>query len=334
MKRQLIIGSIVSAVFLFFALRGIDWRAFGEVFARTNIWYVLLGACFTMSGHLVRAYRWQFMLLPVRRVPLKSMFAATCIGLAFNNLLPARLGEVVRAVSLGRSESISKSAAFATIVYERVVDVFGLLVLLWFLLLNSSGPDWLQRSGMILLVLNALLLGLLYYMHRYHGQFTSIVTRLLRPLPSRFQARTLSWLDAFIEGLDVVRSPSMILPMVVTSIGVWGAAGAGLYLCMIAMDIHLPLMASVLLLVLVPLGTMIPSAPAYLGPVQYACILGLGIYGVGKSEALAYSMVFHAHHFFPVTIAGLAFAWRSHITVHDATEAAAAPPGAPSAPSA
>jgi len=325
MKRQLIIGSIVSAVFLFFALRGIDWRAFGQVFARTNIWYVLIGACFTMSGHFIRAYRWQFMLRPIRKVPLKSMFAATCIGLAFNNLLPARLGEVVRAVSIGRTESISKSAAFATIVYERVVDVFGLLVLLWFLLVNASGPEWLQRSGLILLALNALLLGLLYYMHRYQRQFTAISSRLLRPLPERFRKRTLSWLDAFIQGLDVVRSPAMILPMVVTSVGVWGAAGAGIYLCMVAMGIHLPLMASVLLLVLIPLGTMIPSAPAYVGPVQYACILGLGIYGVGKSEALAYSMVFHAHHFFPVTIAGLAFAWRSHITVHDATEAAAAP---------
>jgi hypothetical protein len=78
-------------------------------------------------------------------------------------------------------------------------------------------------------------------------------------------------------------------------------------------------MASVVLLVLIPLGTMVPSAPAYLGPVQYACVLGLGLYGVDKSEALAYSMVFHAHHFIPVTAAGLYYAWRSHITVSDAT---------------
>jgi hypothetical protein len=323
MKRQLIIGTLISVVFLYFALRGIDWATFGGVFAQTNIWIVLVGAFFTMLGHYIRAYRWVFMLRPVRTVPTKSAFSATCIGLAFNNLLPARLGEVVRAVSIGRSESISKSAAFATIVYERVVDVFGLLVLMWFLLLGAQGPEWLRRSGTILLALNVLLMALLYYMHRYRRNFLLIVGRVLRPFPARLRARATGWLVSFIDGLDVVRSPRMIIPMILTSIGVWGAAGVGIYFCLVSIDIHLPVMASVVLLVLIPLGTMVPSAPAYLGPVQYACILGLGIYGVGKSEALAYSFVFHAHHFFPVTIAGLFYAWRSHITVSDATRAKA-----------
>jgi len=321
MKRQLVIGTLVSAVFLYFALRGIHWSTFREVFGQTNIWLVILGAAFTMSGHYIRAYRWGFMLRPVRRVPTSSAFSATCIGLAFNNLLPARLGEVVRAMSIGRSESISKSAAFATIVYERVVDVFGLLVLLWFLLLRAQGPEWLRRSGTILLVLNVLLMALLYYMHRYRRTFLLILAKLVRPFPARLRERATNWVVAFIDGLDVVRSPRIIIPMVVTSIGVWGTAGVGIYLCLIAMGIHLPVIASVVLLVLIPLGTMVPSAPAYLGPVQYACILGLGIYGVGKSEALAYSLVFHAHHFFPVTSAGLYYAWRSHITVSDATRA-------------
>jgi uncharacterized protein (TIRG00374 family) len=320
MKRQLLIGTLVSAVFLYFALRGIDWAAFGDAFAQTNIWYVLVGAFFTLFGHYIRAYRWRFMLLPVRPVSTWSAFSATCVGLAFNNLLPARLGEVVRAVSIGRSDSISKSAAFATIVYERVVDVFGLLVLLWFVLLRASGPEWLTRSGVILLVLNVLLLALLYYMHRYQDSFMRLLQVFMRPLPRRFADRVAGWMLAFIDGLHVVRSARIIVPMVITSIGVWAAAGIGIWFCMVAMSIHVPPIASVVLLVLIPLGTMVPSAPAYLGPVQYACILGLGIYGVGKSEALAYSMVFHAHHFFPVTLAGLYFAWRSHITVSDATE--------------
>lgn len=325
MRRQVIIGIIVSVLFLYFALRGIDWGAFATAFAGTNVWYVLLAAMSTMSGHYIRSYRWSLILTPVRKVSTWSAFSATCIGFAFNNLLPARLGEVVRAIAVGRSDDISKSAAFATIVYERVVDVFGLLVLLWFLLLRASGPDWLQRSGLILLVLNAMLLGLLYYMHRYRNAFMRLTRAFMRPLPERFVARTEGWMLAFIDGLDVVRSGRIVLPMIVTSIGVWGAAGLGVWLVMIAMHIHVAPMASIVVLVLVSLGTMIPSAPAYVGPVQYACILALGIYGIGKSEALAYSLVFHAHQFIPVTLAGLIFAWKSHIRVSDATRASTQP---------
>lgn len=324
MKRQLVIGILISGVFLYFALHGIDWGAFGSAFARTNIWYVLIGAVATMSGHYIRAYRWCFMLEPVQPVRLWSAFSATCVGLAFNNLLPARLGEVVRVVALGRTDSISRSAVFATIVYERVVDVFGLLVLLWFVLLRVEGPEWLQRSGVILLVLNVLMLGLLYYMERYQASFMRLTRACLRPVPARFarfSERAENWALAFIDGLHVVRNPRVIIPMILTSVGIWASAGIGVWFCLIAMHITVPLMASVVLLVLIPLGTMIPSAPAYVGPVQYACILGLAIYGVEKSEALAYSMVFHAHHFVPITAVGLYFAWRSQITVRDATQA-------------
>jgi uncharacterized protein (TIRG00374 family) len=150
----------------------------------------------------------------------------------------------------------------------------------------------------------------------------------MRPLPGRFVERVEGWLLAFIDGLHVVRSARVIIPMIVTSAIIWASAAVGIWLCLVAMDIQVPWMASIVLVVLIPLGTMIPSAPAYVGPVQYACILGLAIYGVGKSEALAYSMVFHAHHFIPITAAGLFYAWRAHITVSDATETADTPAGA------
>ena len=76
---------------------------------------------------------------------------------------------------------------------------------------------------------------------------------------------------------------------------------------------HPPFLASVTLVVLVSMGTMIPSAPAYLGTTQYACVLSLALFGIDKSEALAYSLVYHAAHFFPITITGLVYLWRMQI---------------------
>ena len=86
----------------------------------------------------------------------------------------------------------------------------------------------------------------------------------------------------------------------------------GVYFCVLAFDLPLPFLASVFLIVLVSLGSMIPSAPAFLGTMQYACALGLGVYGVDRGQALAFSTVYHATQFFPITLTGLYYVWRSH----------------------
>jgi uncharacterized membrane protein YbhN (UPF0104 family) len=65
------------------------------------------------------------------------------------------------------------------------------------------------------------------------------------------------------------------------------------------------------------LGSMIPSAPAFVGTLQYACVVGLGVYGVDRGEALAFSAVYHATQFFPITLVGLYYAWRSHLRLSE-----------------
>jgi len=260
------------------------------------------------------------MLLTVKRIGIGSLWSATAIAFMFNNLLPARLGEFVRAYAIGRSENIPKSAAFATIVYERVVDVFMLIVLLWICLLKVDGPEWLQRSGIILVVFNVALLALLFAMFRYRGGFTRLLERTCRPLPKRFNEKLTWWCDSFVEGLGVLQDRTALLPVILLSIPVWGFATLGVYYCLVATGMQLPLLASIVLIVLISLGSMIPSAPAYIGTLQYAVIVGLAIYDVDKSQALAYSTLYHATQFFPITLTGLYYAWRSSISFSDVSK--------------
>ena len=140
MKRKLLIGIVVSAFFLYLALRGIDWDAFAEAFRGIRYVYLVPAVFFTMLGHYSRAHRWKYMMLPIRRLPIAPLWSATAIAFMVNNLFPARIGEFVRAVAIGRSQGVSKSASFATIVYERVLDVFVLIILLWYCLLRITGP--------------------------------------------------------------------------------------------------------------------------------------------------------------------------------------------------
>lgn len=315
MRRRLFLGLLVSALFLYLALRGVDRHAFLEAFRGVNLAWVGAGVAATLLGHFVRAWRWQFMMLPIRRVPVGPLWSAVAISFMVNNLLPARLGELVRAWAIGRSEGVSKSAAFATIVYERVVDVFVIIAFLWIVLLRVSGPDWLGRSAVVIIVLNVALLVLLFVMVRHRDGFRRVLAAVIRPLPEGARRRVLDVSDAFAEGLGVVTDTRVWIPIALTSVLVWGLAALGVYFCFPAMGMHLPPLAALLVIVVISIGVMIPSAPAFLGTMQYACVVALAFYGISRADALAYALVYHATQFFPITLVGWYYAWRASIHI-------------------
>ncbi len=317
MKRKLAIGIVVSAAFLYLAMRGIEWHEFAAALRGTRYIYLVPGIFFTMLGHYSRAVRWKYMMDPIKRCRLYPLWSATAIAFMVNNLLPARLGEFVRAFVIGQSERVSRSAAFATIVYERVVDVFVLILLLWYCMVTIAGPPWLEKSAEILIAFNVGLFVLLFAMVRWRNRFRALVARAFRPLPADTQRRVHASADSFVDGLGVVTRPRSLLPIAVLSVAVWGCAVLGVWFCILAFGFDVPFLASVFLIVIISIGSMIPSAPAFLGTMQYACVIGLSTYGVQRADALAYSTVYHATQFFPITIAGLYYAWRSHLRMSD-----------------
>ncbi len=320
MKRKLAIGLVISAVFFFLAVRGIDWTQFMVALRKTRYLYLIPAVVFTMLGHFSRSIRWGYMMLPIKRCSINRLWSATAIAFMVNNLLPARLGEFVRAMAIGRTEHVSRSASFATIVYERVVDVFVLILLLWFCMVRISGPPWLARSAEILVVFNIALFALLFVMVRWRAMFKRLVARTVQPLPLQTRTRIHGSADAFVDGLGVVTDFRSALPIIALSVVVWGCAILGVYSCVLAFNFDVPVMASVFLIVIISIGSMIPSAPAFLGTMQYACVIGLAAFGVERADALAYSTIYHATQFFPITIAGLYYAWRSHLSFSELSE--------------
>ncbi|MFH1755833.1 MAG: lysylphosphatidylglycerol synthase transmembrane domain-containing protein [Candidatus Latescibacterota bacterium] len=317
---RLILGSLISLVFLVLAVRGIQWSEFISVLGRTHYWYLIPAAGLTILGHYIRAYRWKYILLPVKRIATWSLFSSTMIGMMANNILPVRIGELLRVYAIGRSESISVSASFATIVYERLVDVFGLLVLLWLMLLRSEGPAWLQRAGFVILAVNAALLVFLILLERYKDIIGKLWQRLGRPLPDKARRKVGDIIESFSGGLRTLRDKNVILPIIGTSVLIWLAPILRVYICFLALDLQLPLFAAISVLVLTTIGSMIPSAPGYIGTTQYACVISLGLFGIGNGEALAYSVLLHLTQIVPNVIVGLYFMWRAGMSFGDVPE--------------
>src|SRR5512143_2338799 len=134
-KWQFWVGVLISIVFIWLALRGLRLEQFWGAVQHANYWWLLPGIAVYFIGVWVRAWRWHYLLGPIKKIPTRNMFPITTIGYMGNNIYPARAGEVVRAVVLKRKEGVSISASLATIIVERIFDG---VVMLAFVFVNLT----------------------------------------------------------------------------------------------------------------------------------------------------------------------------------------------------
>ena len=116
------LGLAISVVFMYFALKNLKLDEFWQAMKTANYWWILPGIAVYFIAVWVRAWRWHYLLRPIKKIPTRVMFPVTCIGYMGNNIYPARAGEVLRAVVLKRREGVPVSASLATIIVERIFD--------------------------------------------------------------------------------------------------------------------------------------------------------------------------------------------------------------------
>ena len=136
MKRwQFWLGVLISGFFLYLVLRKLHWAEFWEALKTANYWWLLPGVAVYFVGVWVRAWRWHYLLRPLKSIPTRTMFPIVAIGYMGNNIYPARAGEVLRAVVLKRREGVPISASLATMIVERIFDG---VVMLAFVFVNLA----------------------------------------------------------------------------------------------------------------------------------------------------------------------------------------------------
>jgi len=313
-----ILGGIVLTVFfLWLALRNVDIHAVRDALRHASYGYLFPAALCGALGYCLRTWRWQQILAKTKAIPFARLFPILMTGFATNNLLPARVGEFVRAYLLGREEGISPSLALATIVVERVCDGLTLIALMAVTLLLfpiSVADPKLQvielAATVIFGVATIALVALLFFPR----PILRLVRLCLRPVPANFATRIAGLLDAFIAGLAALRSPLALARIAGLSLVVWICEGGTFAFVLLAFPIGLGrdewLAATVFLLVFVNLGIMIPSAPGYVGTYQLFAKLALGAFGIAASAAVALSFVAHALQYTLITGVGLLSLWK------------------------
>jgi uncharacterized protein (TIRG00374 family) len=326
---KIIAGIAISVVFVFFAVSNVDYSQMAEVFARASyIWTIpmIISVILTMW---IRALRWQKLMLPIKKLSIKTLYSSVMIGFMANNLLPARIGEVVRAVSLSKKHQISRASVFATVVAERAFDSLGLLVVFLITLIFVDYPERLRQAGLLILILSIAALVFLFLLRTKTDLAVRLICRPISMLSKVFSARVESLLRKFSVGLTILTDPRLIITVMLYSILLWFFSGISGYLIFAAFGLYPKIWAAFIILFVTALAVSLPSSPGYIGTYHGACIiafnlinsLGMFNHEVSKSVALSYSILLWSCQFFPVTIIGLYYLKKEHFRLKDIEKA-------------
>ncbi len=319
MRRKAIIGALVSVFFLYLALRKVEYADLWTTLRAARWGYLIPNLILVIGVMYIRAWRWRLILRPVGDVPFQRVFSSTMIGFMANNVLPARLGEIARAVSLGIKTGLSRSAALATIIVERVYDSLTLLIFLWLVFAFSriselTEVERISYLGWIFLAANIVLIVLLTLLQYRNAGFVRVVTRMMRPFSQRVQATAQEVTEKFAKGLRIHHNWKTTAGVVSSSLVLWFIMGISNYFIFLALGFdHLPWEASFVVLVVVSLMISIPSTAGYVGVFHWATQISLQLYGLKESQGLAVAIVLHAAQYIPITLLGFYFLRREHL---------------------
>jgi uncharacterized protein (TIRG00374 family) len=322
--KKLWIGIGISLFFLFLLFRKIDFYKLLAAFREMDCRYLLPAVFFTFVSYFFRAVRWKYLLLPLKKTQLKNLFPATIIGYMANNLLPARLGEFVRAYVLGEKEGLGTSSVFATLVVDRLFDGFTVLLILLFTFFTVKLPpgmgkvqDGLVVGGYVTLVIYITVVIFLVTLKRRTLQTINLIARLLKPFPAKVSEKIIPLLGSFIEGVRLSSRPAELFALLSTSVVIWFFAIWPVDLLLRSFGIILPITASMFIMVFLVFAVMVPASPGYVGTYHAACVYGLMAFNIQKEKALSIALVIHGVSFFPVILLGIYCLWRDKFSLSE-----------------
>lgn len=333
------VGVAISAVFLYLALNKLNLGEFWTTLTHAVYWWILPGVAVYFVAVWVRAWRWHYLLKPIKPISTKTMFPITCIGYMGNNIYPARAGEVLRAVILKRREGVPISASLATIIVERIFDG---VVMLAFVFVNLAQlarlstvaipiGNWNLTVQEIAIWGSVAFFGALI-VFLLAAMFPKISSRFFKwlidhLLPIKAREKSLQVMNRFLDGLESLRTPGNILMVFLTSVLIWLLETVKYWFVMHAFGFNASFFILMLMNGVVNLATTIPAAPAYIGTFDLPGIIILTAAGIDQAVATGYTLVLHVALWAPITALGAYYMTREGIKWSDAlrAEASAAP---------
>lgn len=326
---QTFIGFLIAALFLYLAFRGVSFKDLWASLQSVDYLWASLLIPITLISHWLRGVRWAYFLSPVKdKISYHKLFSAVMIGFMVNNVLP-RVGEVTRAFAIGRSEGISKSSAFGTVVVERIIDMvtfLSILCVVLFLYPHSLDPFFSNVDALrpFFLLGSVLCLAVFVILFLKGESLFRLLNLLKHIVPKRFEGRYQQLVDSFLSGFAVAKMHNKFAMIVLLSILIYFFYALSMYVPFYAFSSlsghNLDFGAAVILLTISTIAFALP-APGALGTYHSFLTAALMLlYGVDRNTALSYSIITHETGYIITTVVGLFYFIKDHLRVSEVVD--------------
>jgi glycosyltransferase 2 family protein len=316
MPWQTIVIAVLTVGLVAIFLSTISLRDAWHAVLRAHVGWIGAALAVTLQTYLLRAWRWQALLVPLGRPRYRTAFRTTVIGFATTFLLPGRLGEVLRPYLLARAEKFNPAAVFATVVIERVLDLVCVILLFAFFVLTTAvdvGRD-IKLAGAVAGASGLAALALMTLLAGHPERLGRWSARLARALPGKAAHVLADLVQTFAEGLAVMRRPRPMLVAFGLSLLLWLSIALGIWFVSRAFDLTFAFSGSFLVMMFLVVGVAVPT-PAGVGSFHWMYRLALtSFFQAPPDQAAAAAIVLHAVSFVPISLLGLFFMAQDGLT--------------------
>ncbi|MGH7636583.1 MAG: lysylphosphatidylglycerol synthase transmembrane domain-containing protein [Gemmatimonadaceae bacterium] len=313
------IGLALTILLLWWVFKDAHWAEMWAHLRNANVPLVILAVAVGTCMFPLRARRWRPILDSVSpNLPFDPLWRSTAVGMMANNILPARIGELVRAYMLTRLVAVPFSASFASLVVDRAFDAVIVLLLTVAAMFDPRFPAGVQLAGrstghiagtgLVLVVAIGLAL---YAIVFFPARLIRIYELFVRRVAPRFEERGKAMLKSFAEGLSVLRHPARFAAVVWWTLLHWLVQALAFFIMFKAVGITAPFSAALFVQGVIVIGVSLPSTPGYFGFFEAAAKVSLVMYGVSESLAVAWALTYHILSLIPITVIGLYYLARS-----------------------
>lgn len=307
MKKNVVLGLIIGAVLVYLSVRGIRFQDVMDGFRMVRYEYILLPLLIFFFMQVLRAWRWGIILSPIEKVDHLSLFSVTCVGFLAIVAIPARIGELARPYLITKKSQIKMSAAVGTIFVERIFDSFSVLSVFVFVLFLTPLPPWLIQASFIFFLITVMIFAVMILLLVKRDNAIRVLGSLFSRFPERYAVKLNPLINYFIDGFAIIADPKRFFTVMFLSAVLWLINGTAIYLLFAAFGFPLPPVAAFVLMIILMVGIAIPAAPGFIGNWHYFCILGLTLFGITKTDAFTFAVVYHFLSIGIVIILGLIF---------------------------
>ena len=324
-----ILSCLIAVLAVYYTMRNVSLGELMDSFRKLHYSYLLMVVFFLVLLYWARALRWRMLIAPLKTVKTSELYSPLMVGF-MASVLPARIGEIVRAYLLHKNLQLTFASSLATILVERMFDLTFLLLLFAWLLVFQSGifdsgittsglsvKDIAFNFGVVSVILIAGLMVFIYLLIHQKSRAVAVVRWCLKPFPQRWKEKVDHLVESFSEGLAVVKDMKGLMIIGLTTLLIWALIAGTYYPFYWAYDLQDKSLSSLVLLVVMVciLITVLPT-PAFVGSFNLGVLIALHhILHESEEAAVSLGWVAWAMNFLVIFLGGFYFILRDRISV-------------------